>query len=385
MNHTMDPVALAQALIRCPSVTPEDAGVLGVLTDTLEPLGFACHRMTFSEPGFDDVDNLYARIGNGGRNFCFAGHVDVVPPGDAAAWSVPPFEGRLVDGRLVGRGAADMKGGIAAFVVAVGRFLEARGDGFGGSISLLITGDEEGPFVNGTVKVLKWLKERDEGLDVCLVGEPSNLHELGEMLKIGRRGSLDGHLTVHGTQGHSAYPEKADNPIPRLMAMLAALSEPLDEGTPHFQASNLEVTTIDVGNPATNVIPAVARAGFNVRFNDLHSGASLEERFRRQCETVGGRFELVIDVSGEAFRCPPGGLGDTVADAVERTVGRRPVADTGGGTSDARFIKDHCPVVEFGLTAEGAHKVDESVAVTDVRTLTDIYVAVLDGYFGREP
>ena len=381
----MDPVALAQALIRCPSVTPEDAGVLGVLVEALEPMGFTCRRMTFSEEGTPDVENLYARLGDGGPNFCFAGHTDVVPPGDLEAWSVPPFEGRIVDGRLVGRGAADMKSGVACFVAAVERFLAAGEGGFGGSISLLVTNDEEGPFVNGTVKVLEWLKEEGEVLDACIVGEPSNPTTLGEMVKIGRRGSLNGRLTVHGTQGHSAYPEKADNPIPRLISMLAALSTPpLDEGTDHFQPSHLAITSIDVGNPVSNVIPARAGAAFNVRFNDLHSGASLEERFRQQCAAVGGRFDLSIDVSGEAFLTPPGALSEIIVGAVERITGRRPVLDTGGGTSDARFIKDTCPVAEFGLTAEGAHKVDESVAVADVRALVEIYHAILDDFFARE-
>ncbi len=381
----IDPVALAQALIRCPSVTPEDAGVLGVLVDALEPMGFVCRRLTFSEEGFDDVDNLYARFGSGGPNFCFAGHTDVVPPGDLEAWSVPPFEGRIVDGRLIGRGAADMKAAVACFVAAVERFLAARGNGFGGSISMLVTNDEEGPFVNGTVKVLQWLEREGEVLDACIVGEPSNPTAMGEMVKIGRRGSLNGRLTVHGTQGHSAYPEKADNPIVRLIQMLTALSgTALDEGTEHFQPSHLTITSVDVGNPVANVIPARAEAAFNVRFNDLHTSASLERRFRQQCAAIGGRFDLRIDVSGEAFLTPPGDLAEIVIGAVERIVGRRPVTDTGGGTSDARFIKGCCPVAEFGLTAEGAHKIDESVAVADMRALVDIYGAVLDGFFVRE-
>ncbi len=382
MTDTIDPLDLSRALIRCPSVTPEDAGALDVLEEALMRLGFACHRLTFSEAGTADVDNLYARVGSGGPNFCFAGHTDVVPAGDRAAWTHDPFAAEVNAGRLYGRGAADMKSAIACFVAAVSRFLARRGRDFGASISLMITGDEEGPSVNGTAKVLEWLKGRGEGIDACLVGEPTNPAALGEMIKIGRRGSLNGRLAVHGTQGHAAYPHLADNPIPRLIRMLAAIDgTPLDKGTEHFQPSTVTITSVDVGNPTSNVIPAAARAAFNIRFNDRHTADSLKTWLTERCAGVGGRFDLEVEVSGEAFLTPPGPLSDLVASAVKRVTGRTPELTTAGGTSDARFIKDHCPVVEFGITGETAHKVDENVAVADVRALADIYQAVLDGFF----
>ncbi len=379
---TPDPIALARGLIRCPSVTPADAGALDLLDRTLTDLGFACTRLTFSAPDTPDVDNLYARLGDAGPNFCFAGHTDVVPPGDAAAWHRDPFSGEVADGLLHGRGAADMKGAIAAFVAAAGRFTARRGRDFGGAISLLITGDEEGPSVNGTVKVLEWLSRNGETLDACLVGEPTNPREVGDMIKIGRRGSLSGGLTVHGTQGHAAYPHLADNPVHRLLRVLGRLLEPLDGGTPHFEPSRLQVTSVDVGNPATNVIPAAARAAFNVRFNDLHSSDSLEARVRGILdEEAPDRHDLTLQRAGEAFLTPPGPFSDLVAAAVARVTGRRPALSTGGGTSDARFIKDHCPVLEFGLVGRTMHKVDECVSVDSVRCLSDVYEAVLDGYF----
>ncbi|MFQ5959098.1 MAG: succinyl-diaminopimelate desuccinylase [Alphaproteobacteria bacterium] len=381
MEH-VDPVELTAALIRCPSVTPEDAGALGVLEAALEGLGFACHRLTFSEPGTADVDNLYARTGRKQPNFCFAGHTDVVPVGDEAAWSADPFGAELVDGVLYGRGAVDMKGAVACFVAAAARFLAVREGAFEGSISLLITGDEEGSAINGTRKVLAWMAENGERIDACVVGEPTNPARLGEMIKIGRRGSLTGRLTVHGTQGHVAYPHLADNPIPRLVRTLAALSgEPLDEGNEHFQPSNLEVTTIDVGNPASNVIPAAAAATFNIRFNDQHSSDSLAEWLRATCAAHAGTHELDVVVGGEAFLTPPGHLSDMLGDAVERVLGVRPVLGTTGGTSDARFIKDYCPVAEFGLVGQTMHKVDERVAAADLHALTDVYAGVLDAYF----
>ena len=378
----IDPVALARALIRCPSVTPEDAGAQAVLREAVEPLGFACHRLTFSEPGTADVENLYARVGRGAPNFCFAGHTDVVPVGDAAAWTHDPFGAELVDGVLHGRGAADMKSAIACFVAAAARFLGSRGEGFKGSISLLVTGDEEGPAINGTRKVLEWMAANGERIDACLVGEPTNPARLGEMIKIGRRGSITGRLTVHGAQGHIAYPSLADNPIPRLVRTLAALDEkPLDDGSEHFEPSNLEVTTVDVGNPAENVIPARASATFNVRFNDRHTGDDVAGWLRSCCEQHAGAHDLDLSLSGEAFFTPPGPLSELVSGAVERVLGARPVLGTGGGTSDARFIKDHCPVVEFGLVGQTMHKVDERVAVADLSALADIYAAVLDAYF----
>ncbi|MGE5516557.1 MAG: succinyl-diaminopimelate desuccinylase [Bacteroidota bacterium] len=370
----LDPVALAQDLIRCPSVTPDDAGAIAVLVEALQGLGFTCHVVD-SATGGPTIKNLYARRGDTGTNFCFAGHTDVVPVG--SHWTVDPFGGQVADGRLFGRGAADMKGAIACFVAAVSRFLEAGPAA--GSISLLITGDEEGPAVDGTVKVLDWLQQRGETLDYCLVGEPTNPLHLGEMMKIGRRGSLNCKLRVFGTQGHAAYPHLADNPIPRLLDILRRLTEtPLDQGSEHFQASTLALTTVDVGNPATNVIPAEARAGFNIRFNDLHSGASLEKWIRDTVEAAGGDVDCTVEVSGESFLTQPGALSDTVADAAEAVTGRRPELSTTGGTSDARFIKNFCPVLEFGLVAQTMHKVDEHVLVADMHGLTDIYVRVLE-------
>ncbi len=380
----LDPVALAGALIRCPSVTPEDAGALDVLERTLAGLGFRCHRLRFTEPGTPDVENLYAVFGDGRPNLCFAGHTDVVPPGDPAAWGIDPFAGTIRDGRLHGRGAADMKSAIAAFVAAAAGFIAARGAGWHGGISLLITGDEEGPAVNGTAKVLRWLAERGETLDACVVGEPTNPSVLGEMLKIGRRGSLNAAITVTGVQGHVAYPHLADNPTHHLVAMLAALTAaPLDAGTDHFQPSSLQITSIDVGNRATNVIPARASARLNVRFNDLHDGAGLGAWIRRTCREAapGADHAVEVQVSGEAFLTPPGPLSALAVAAVEAETGRRPELSTTGGTSDARFIKDHCPVLEFGLVGQTMHKVDEQVAVEDIRTLSRVYRRMLDGFF----
>jgi succinyl-diaminopimelate desuccinylase len=381
-SHDIDPLALARDLIRCPSVTPEDAGALDVLQAALEPLGFACHRLTFSEAGTAEVDNLYARLGGGQPNFCFAGHTDVVPVGDAGAWSADPFAAEVRDGYLYGRGAADMKGAVACFVAATARLLERRGGRLPGSVSLLITGDEEGAAVNGTAKVLAWMGERGETIDACLVGEPTCPERLGDMVKIGRRGSLTGRLTVPGVQGHVAYPRLADNPIPRLLRMLAAVTgAALDEGGEHFQPSNLEVTTVDVGNPVDNVIPAAARATFNIRFNDSHSAESLERWLRQRFDEVGGAYALEVRVGGEAFLTPPGPLSELVVGAVRATLGHEPELSTSGGTSDARFIKDHCPVAELGLVGQTMHKVDERVALEDLAALTEVYLAVLDGYF----
>jgi succinyl-diaminopimelate desuccinylase len=383
----IDPVALAQALIRCPSVTPADAGALDVLQQALENLGFTCHRLKFAAPGTDQVDNLYARIGRPkGPNFCFAGHTDVVPVGNAASWTSGPFAAEVRTGELYGRGATDMKGAIASFVAAAARFLKSAGGRPPGAISLLITGDEEGAAVNGTKPVLEWLKARGERLDACLVGEPTNPTRLGEMIKIGRRGSLTGRLTVRGVQGHTAYPQLADNPIHRLLRMLTRLTEhPLDQGTAHFQPSTLQISTVDVGNPASNVIPAEARATLNIRFNDRHTGKGLEEWLRRELDSVGGDWELAVQVSGESFLTPPGPLSELIARAVETVLGERPELSTTGGTSDARFIKDYCPVAEFGLAGQTMHKVDERVPVADLRALADIYEAVLRGYFASRP
>lgn len=381
-NIRIDAVELAQALVRCPSVTPADAGALDVLQAALTSLGFTCTRLPFSEAGTADIDNLYARLGARSPHFCFAGHTDVVPVGRREGWSVEPFEGVIEGGMLYGRGAVDMKGSIAAFVAAVSEAKAAWGDQIPGSISFLITGDEEGVSINGTAKMLGWLKEQGEKLDHCLVGEPTNAQKLGDMAKIGRRGSMNGVLTVRGTQGHVAYPHLADNPIPRLLRMLTALAEAkLDDGTPHFQPSNLEITTVDVGNATTNLIPAEATARFNIRFNDLHTADSLKVLTTGLCDAVGGKYSLEFAVSGEAFLTPPGILSDIVSAAVEATTGLKPELSTSGGTSDARFIKNHCPVIEFGLVGQTMHKTDERVALVDLEALTNIYTDILKRYF----
>jgi len=380
----IETLPLAQELIRRPSVTPKDAGALDVLQGALESLNFTCHRIPFGE-GEARVDNLYARLGTEAPNFCFAGHTDVVPEGDPADWTHDPFSGEIKDGILHGRGASDMKGAIAAFVSAASAFLEARGWDFGGSISLLITGDEEGDAINGTRKMLEWLDEQGEQLDMCLVGEPTNPENLGDMIKIGRRGSLTGKLTVHGVQGHTAYPHLADNPVHRLVRMLDAITNvTIDDGTEHFQATTLQISTIDVGNTASNVIPARASATFNSRFNDTWSGADLEAWVRERFDEAmgpGGRYDLAVRVSGESFLCPPGPLSDAIADAAEAELGMRPELSTTGGTSDARFIHKHCPVAEFGAIGKTMHKVDEQMPVADLEALARIYVRVLKTIF----
>ena len=383
----IDPVELTRALIRCPSVTPAEGGALDLLEGVLSGLGFACHRLRFSAPDTPDVDNLYARWGTSGRNFCFAGHTDVVPVGDPADWSVDPFAADIVGDAVIGRGAVDMKGSIAAFVAAAAGFIEARADKPGGSISLLITGDEEGPAINGTRKVLDWLSEQSERLDACLVGEPTSDARLGDMIKIGRRGSVSGTLSVKGIQGHVAYPHLADNPIHHLVRMLNAVTgQALDPGSEHFPPSSLQVTSIDVGNPTGNLIPAKASAVFNVRFNDRHTGDSViawvRERFEQALEDGGGgRYDLETRISGQSFLCPPGPLSNLVGRAVESVTGAAPELGTTGGTSDARFIKDHCPIVELGHLNATAHQVDEHVSLAELRDLSAIYRAVLEGYF----
>ena len=380
----VDPVELTQTLIRCQSVTPAEAGALDAIEAILASRGFLCHRLPFGEPGPERVDNLYARLGNEAPNLCFAGHVDVVSPGSLQAWSVDPFAGTIAHGRLFGRGAADMKAAIASFVAAVAAFLDERGSNLNGSLSLLLTCDEEGPAINGTHKVLQWLAARGEQLDACVVGEPTNPRILGEMVKIGRRGSLNGWLTVHGVQGHAAYPELADNPIPRLLDTLRALTlRPLDAGSTHFQPSTLTITSIDVGNRVTNIIPADARAQFNIRFNDLHTDSSLRGWLTALCDSIPGRYTLRTECSGEAFVSEPDRFTELTVAAVRRVTGRKPQLSTSGGTSDARFIKDHCPVVEFGMPGETAHKADENVTLDDILALTAIYRAMLHAYFAR--
>jgi succinyl-diaminopimelate desuccinylase len=380
-----DPVALTQALIRCESVTPAEGGALTLLESVLKPAGFACHRMTFSEPGTPDVENLYARLGTSASHLCFAGHTDVVPPGDLAAWTVPPFSGEILDGLVYGRGAVDMKGGIACFVAAALRHL-ATGGPLSGSISFLITGDEEGPSINGTMKVLDWLRARSETLDACIVGEPSNPEALGDEIKIGRRGALTVEIVVHGRQGHAAYPQKADNPIPKLARILDRLSSAeIDRGTPSFEPSNLQVTVLSVPNRAANVIPAEARATLNIRYNDTWRRPTIEAWVREQCAaaaaTVGAEYDLEFSGTGDVFLTRPGVLVDTLAAAIKAETGRTPALSTGGGTSDARFIKDFCPVVEFGLVNKTIHAIDERVPVADLERLTAIYQRFLAGYF----
>jgi succinyl-diaminopimelate desuccinylase len=376
----VDALALAQDLIRCESVTPADGGALGVLEAALEPLGFRCHRLKFSAPGCAVVENLYARYGESRPNFCFAGHTDVVPVGDRGAWSNDPFAGKVVDGQLFGRGAADMKGAIACFVAAAAGVIARKPQGsIKGSISLLITGDEEGPAINGTIKVLDWLKEQGEVLDACLVGEPTNPETLGQTIKIGRRGSFTGRLTVQGVQGHVGYPKLADNPLPRLCRMLLAIgADPIDQGNARFEPSHLEVTTIDVGNTAENIIPAQAEAVFNIRFNTEQTAASLEAWLRSRLDAVGGRYELKFNPAHEAFLTEPGKLSRAIVGAVEATLGVTPEFSTTGGTSDARFIRKVSEVAEFGLVGQTMHKIDERVAVADLTALTQIYAETLN-------
>ena len=384
-----DVVELTRALVRCESVTPREAGALQLLERTLVGIGFACERMDFSQAGTDDVANLYARIGTSGRHFCFAGHSDVVPVGDLSSWTIGPFAAELSAGYLFGRGAADMKGAIAAFSEASARFIARRGREFGGSISLLITGDEEGPAVNGTVKMLKKLAERGEKVDACVVGEPTSSRRFGDMMKIGRRGSMTVDMTVRGIQGHVGYPERLDNPIHRLAALIEALvREPIDKGSEFFQPTSLQFTTVDVGNKATNIAPGTVRARFNTRFNDLWTSqkllAHLKERIERASAAVGGNGTIEYDkveVSGESFYTPPGPLSDLVAGAVRDVAGVEAELSTTGGTSDARFIAKYCPVLEFGLVGETMHKVDEKSAVADLRSLARVYETVLDRYF----
>jgi succinyl-diaminopimelate desuccinylase len=381
-----DALSIARDLLRCPSVTPADAGALGVLENILKPAGFEVHRVTFSEPGTADIDNLYARIGNQAPHISFAGHTDVVPAGDETAWSHGAFAGDVKDGLLYGRGAVDMKGGIACSVAAVLEYLAANGGKPRGSISFLITGDEEDVALNGTIKLLKWVAERGEKLDHCVLGEPSNVEMLGDCIKIGRRGSQSGTLYVDGMQGHVAYPQRASNPVPDISRLIVALSdEPLDRGSAQFQASNLEFTSVDVGNTATNVIPGQARAKFNIRFNDNHDHESLRRLVEARLVKVAGnriRARIVWEPSNSnVFVTKPGTFTDLAVAAIEEVTGRKPELSTSGGTSDARFISHYCPVIEFGLVGQTMHQIDERTPVSDLEQLTKIYRGVLDRYF----
>ena len=389
----IDPVNFAAELIRCPSVTPADAGALDLLEKVLTEIGFTCTRLPFQEPDTARVDNLYARLGDAAPHICFAGHTDVVPVGAADNWQKDPFSGEISDDKLWGRGAADMKGAIAAFVAATADYLSQNGKPKG-SISLLITGDEEGPSVNGTIKMLDWLSTQQEVIDDCIVGEPTNPETLGEMIKIGRRGSVNTTVTIEGIQGHVAYPHRAANPVPHLVQLLERLiTAKLDDGTPHFQPSNLELTGFDVGNAVTNVIPALAQARFNIRYNDIWSRDTItdwiNENLNAAHDTLNNaidgenKFSLTVDInhSGEAFLTQTGTLSELAVSAVEKTLGMTPELSTSGGTSDARFIKDHARVIEFGLVGKTMHKVDEHVRVNDIQSLTKIYQEILSGYF----
>lgn len=381
-----DPVALTQALIQCPSVTPEEGGALQLIDRALKAAGFKSDIVRFSESGTPDVDNLYARFGSASPCLLFAGHTDVVPTGDETRWTQAPFSGAIVDGILYGRGAADMKGGVAASVSAALNFLEQQGDAFTGSIAFLITGDEEGPAVNGTVKVLEWAKARGEKFDHCILGEPTNPQQLGDMVKIGRRGSLSGHLVVEGKQGHIAYPHLAENPIRGIVKLIGGLiAEPLDQGTAHFPPSNLEFSTVDVGNKASNVIPQSAQASFNIRFNDTWTQDSLKSEIENRLRMIAGndvRYHVTFEPSNaDSFVTAPGAFVDMVQQSIEASTGVKPELSTSGGTSDARFIKNYCPVIEFGLVGQTMHQIDERVAVADIVKLEAIYRDFLGRYF----
>ncbi|PNG25325.1 succinyl-diaminopimelate desuccinylase [Methylocella silvestris] len=375
---------LCRDLLRRPSVTPLDAGAQDVLAAKLRAAGFSTHCIVFSDESTPDIQNLYARAGAGGRHLVFAGHTDVVPPGDSASWRFDPFGGETEGGLIFGRGAVDMKGAIAAFAAAAIGFV-AEGGAQKGSISFLITGDEEGPAINGTEKLLRWAHQRGERFDHCILGEPTNQQALGDMIKIGRRGSLNGTLTVKGEQGHVAYPHRAKNPIPPLMRLLAALdAEPLDQGTELFDASNLEIVSIDVGNPTFNVIPAEARARFNIRFNDIWTPDALAAELFRRAELAasGTTFALRFEpCNALAFVTQPDAFTDLVSAAIERASGRRPQLSTSGGTSDARFIRAYCPVLEFGLVGSTMHAIDERAPVEDIAALASIYADILNSYF----
>ena len=381
-----DPVEFTRALVRRRSVTPADDGALDILSAQLSGLGFHVTRLPFGD-GSERIDNLYARWGAQAPNFCFAGHTDVVPPGDEARWSAPPFDAQLRDGCLIGRGAADMKGAIAAFVAAAARAIAKTPKG---SISLLITGDEEGASINGTEPMVRWLKEHGERIDHCLLGEPTSETQIGDMIKIGRRASLNAEITFAGTQGHVAYPHLARNPLPALIALLDHLARhALDTGTEHFQPSNLEIVSVDTGNAATNIIPASARARLNIRFNNLHTRAALQGWLKDEIERAAliAELECIISFSGngEAFFTAPGAFAELIADAIDEILGRRPALSTLGGTSDARFIHALAPIVEFGLVGQTMHKIDEQVPVADIARLTQIYERILERYFASPP
>lgn len=390
MTDTLSPaVEIARDLIRCPSVTPEEGGALKFLDGLLSSRGFKVERPVFSDEDTPDIENLFATIGEGAPHFVFAGHTDVVPAGRVEDWKFAPFEGEIADGVLFGRGAVDMKGGVASFAAAALAFLEATGGDFKGTISFLITGDEEGPAVNGTDKLLTWAADQGHVFDACIVGEPTNPDKLGDAIKVGRRGSLSGIVSVEGTQGHAAYPHLADNPIPGLMTLMTALNAvEFDKGNDRFQPTNLEIVTFDVGNPAFNVIPARAEARFNVRFNDEWSLATLKEKIEEVLSSAapeGLKWSIAFRRDGsDSFLTRDDTLIGTLSEAVESVTGLRPELSTGGGTSDARFIKNYCPVVEFGLVGQTMHKIDECTPLADLDLLTEIYGRFLEHYFGQQ-
>ncbi len=380
---SIDPVDLTAQLIRCPSITPIEAGALTLLQNLLEKNGFRCTRILRR-----DVDNLFARWGEGrnGETLGFNGHTDVVPVGDRSAWSMDPFGAEQKDGFMYGRGAVDMKSGVAAFVAAAIDFV--KGTPPDGSIVIAITGDEERDAIDGTTAILDWMMQNNEQIDHCIVGEPTCPEIFGDMMKIGRRGSLSAFFTAKGVQGHSAYPHRAKNPLPALVRLMDIFAnQELDQGTDHFGPSNLAITTIDTGNPANNVIPAKAEATINIRFNDMHSGQSLSDWIKEQIilvtQKTGIDIDVEIKISGESFVTPPGRLSDTVSKAISAETGKLPELSTTGGTSDARFVKDHCPVVEFGLVGKTIHGVDERVEVAQIRQLKSVYMRILQDYFAQ--
>ncbi|MER8706699.1 succinyl-diaminopimelate desuccinylase [Mesorhizobium sp. M0323] len=397
MTLPTDPTRNLAALIRCASVTPAEGGALSALEEMLKPLGFAVERPVFSESGTPDIENLYARRSGNGPHLMFAGHTDVVPVGDETAWTHPPFGAEIANGEMFGRGAVDMKGGIACFVAAVARHIAQKG-GPKGSVSLLITGDEEGPAINGTTKLLEWAAAKGEKWHAAIVGEPTNPDALGDMIKIGRRGSLSGTVVVNGRQGHAAYPQLADNPVRGLVTLVDALLHPVfDNGTRDFQPTNLEVTSIDVGNPATNVIPAKAAATFNIRFNDIWTAETIQAEIHNRLDRAAKRkkyragkktpvdYEIVWrDGPSHVFLTRDDRLIETLGGSIKAVTGRKPALSTSGGTSDARFIKDYCPVVEFGLVGKTMHMVDERVAIADLETLTQIYLRFVEDWFAQD-
>ena len=389
MLSLKDPVTLAQSLIRCASVTPEENGVLKTVETWLKKLGFSVERPVFKDQNTPDVENLYAKIGESGKNLAFAGHTDVVPAGDISAWSHPPFSGEIEEGKLYGRGAVDMKGGVAAFIAALARYLEKRP--LKGCISLIITNDEEGPGINGTIKLLEWAKRKGEKWHAAIVGEPTNPDHLGDMIKIGRRGSLSGIITVSGRQGHVAYPERAANPLDLVVKLCEALKNPvLDSGSENFEPSNLEITAIDTGNLATNVIPQQSIIRFNIRYNDHWTADTLKHEIEHRLKMVKlTKTGVLMPTFAIEWVVSPGGVFLTkndalighLSDAIKAITGRIPQLSTSGGTSDARFIKDYCPVVEFGLVGKTMHMVDECVATDDLEQLTKIYEKFLETFF----